>query len=150
MSAIERVTSEENVRRGAAARYVRRGLSADLVKYGVASALSLALDFSVLTMCLQLLGFNHLAAAAAGFLSGLALIYALSVRVVFRDRSRVSTGAEVAGFLLSGLAGLVLTEALMHLFVDRLGIAPPLSKIPTSALVFLFNFTVRRTLLFSR
>lgn len=145
MSAIERVTSEENVRRGAVARYFRRSLSADLVKYGVASALSLALDFSVLTMCL-----NHLAAAAAGFLSGLALIYALSVRVVFRDRSRVSTGAEVAGFLLSGLAGLVLTEALMHLFVDRLGIAPPLSKIPTSALVFLFNFTVRRTLLFSR
>ncbi|MGE5387477.1 MAG: GtrA family protein [Hyphomicrobiales bacterium] len=151
MSAIERVTSEENVRRSAVARYFRdAGLSADLIKYGLASAMALALDFSVLMICHQLLGFNHLAAAAAGFLSGLALIYALSVRVVFRDRRRVSAGAEVAGFLLSGLAGLVLTEALMHLFVDRMGITPPLSKIPTSALVFLFNFTARRRLLFSR
>jgi putative flippase GtrA len=151
MTTIERLPSEKNDRQNTLSRFVdNAGLGSDLVKYGLASALALALDFAVLMISNQLLGFNHLAAAAAGFLSGLALIYLLSVRVVFRDRRGVSAGAEVAGFLLSGLAGLALTEALMHLFVDRLGIAPPLSKIPTSALVFLFNFIARRRLLFSR
>jgi putative flippase GtrA len=125
-------------------------LIADLLKYGLASLLALALDFSVLMICHRLLGFNHLLAAAAGFLSGLALVYLLSVRVVFRDRRRVSSGVEIAGFLLSGLAGLALTEALMYVFVDQAGFTAPLSKIPTAGLVFLFNFTARRGLLFAR
>ncbi len=150
MSAIERLPAEGEARQNPVLRYPSgAGLSADFIKYAFSSVLALALDFSVLMICSRLLGFNHLAAAAAGFLSGLALIYALSIGVVFRDRRSVSAGAEIAGFLLSGLLGLALTEALMHLFVDRFGLTPPLSKIPTSGLVFLFNFAARRKLLFS-
>lgn len=151
MSAIERLPPQGEARKTPVLRYLGgEGLSADFIKYALSSVLALALDFTVLMMCHRLLGFNHLAAAAAGFLSGLALIYVLSIGVVFRDRRSVTAGVEVVGFLLSGFAGLALTEALMHLFVDRFGLTPPLSKIPTSGLVFLFNFTARRKLLFSR
>lgn len=125
-------------------------LLADLIRYGFASALALALDVSVLTLCLRLPGLSVPAAAAAGFLSGLALIYLCSVRVVFRDRRSVTARAEMIGFLLTGLAGLALTGALMHVLADRMGFPLSLSKIATSGLVFLFNFTARRSLLFSR
>lgn len=129
---------------------LKGSLIGDLLRYGFASAAALALDFAVLVLCHRLLGLDHLAAAAAGFVCGLALVYGLSVRFVFRDRRSLSPRAEIAGFLLTGLAGLALTEALMHLFVDRLGLAVEASKIPTAGLVFLFNFTARRALLFSR
>ncbi|PPD46590.1 MAG: hypothetical protein CTY15_00815 [Methylocystis sp.] len=126
-----------------------RRLLADLMKYGFASAAALALDFSVLMLLYKGLGFNHLAAAAIGFLSGLALVYALSVRFVFRNRRRLGARAEIVGFLLTGVAGLAITEGLMHLFVDYAGIDVGYAKIPTAGLVFLFNFTARRALLFS-
>lgn len=128
----------------------RARLLGDLVKYGLASVLALACDLAVLALGVRVIGLGPLTAAALGFLSGLAVIYALSVRHVFSDRRSVPVRAEIAGFLATGVAGLLLTEALMYLFVDRLGLAVLLSKVPTSGLVFLFNFATRRALLFSR
>ena len=126
-----------------------RRLLADLVKYGFASAAALALDFSTLLLLHKGLGVNHLVAAGIGFLSGLALVYALSVRFIFRDRRRLGARTEIAGFLFTGLAGLAITETLMHLLVDDAGLSVALAKVPTAGLVFLFNFTARRVLLFS-
>lgn len=126
-----------------------RRLVSDLVKYGFASAAALALDFATLMFLYKALGVNHLVAAAAGFLSGLALVYALSVRFVFGDRRRLGARKEIVGFLVTGVAGLALTEALMHLFVDYGAVPVALAKIPTAGVVFLFNFTARRALLFS-
>lgn len=123
-----------------------RRLLSDLVRYGLASATALALDFATLMLLYKGFGVNHLVAAAAGFLGGLALVYALSVRVVFRGRRRLGVRVEMIGFLVTGLAGLALTEALMHLFVDWLGLAVALAKAPTAGCVFLFNFTARRAL----
>lgn len=122
---------------------------ADLVKYGFASVAALALDFVMLIALYKGLGVNYLVAAAGGFLSGLALVYALSVRFVFRNRRARGARAELLGFLITGVAGLALTEALMHLFVDYACMKVALAKIPTAGVVFLFNFTARRALLFS-
>ena len=52
------------------------------------------------------------------------------------------------GAVASGLAGLVLTQGLMVLWVEALRLHPGLAKIPTAGIVFVFNFTVRRALLF--
>lgn len=122
---------------------------ADLVKYGFASAAALAFDVVTLMLLYKLLDVNHLIAAGLGFTAGLALVYVLSVRYVFDDRRRLRARDEIAGFLLTGLAGLALTEGLMHLFVDYACLPVAASKIPTAGLVFLFNFTARRALLFS-
>lgn len=125
-------------------------LLVDLVKYGAASGAALALDAGALIYLNQALGVNYLAAAAAGFLGGLALIYALSVRYVFQDSRALHPSHEAIGFLVTGLIGLALNEALMGFFVGGCGLAVPLAKIPTAAIVFLFNFTARRSLLFSQ
>lgn len=141
--------SEQNALSFLHARYGRHvRILADILKYGAASAAAFALDFAVL-LCGLRLGFDYLAAAAAGFCSGLVLVYLLSVRFVFGDRRRLRPSHEFLGFLATGLAGLALTEALMHCFVEYAGLVPALAKIPTAGFVFLFNFTARRALLFS-
>jgi len=56
----------------------------------------------------------------------------------------------VAGFVVTGVLGLLLNEALMELFVEHIGLTVAIAKIPTAGAVFLFNFTARRTLLFSK
>jgi putative flippase GtrA len=128
-------------------RYVR--LAADLVKYGFASGAALALDYGLLIICYKLLGVNYLLAAAIGFVAGLGLVYLLSVRYVFSDRRRLRPGPELVGFLVTGLIGLLLNEALLSVFVETACMSVALAKIPTAGCVFMFNFTARRALLFS-
>lgn len=119
----------------------------ELVLYGFASALALGLDWGLLLL-LTRLGVNYLVASATGFLSGMAVTYVLSVSVVFRHRAVADRRSEFAGFLAVGLAGLVLTQGLMALWVGGLHMGPGLSKIPTAGIVFVFNFVVRKALLF--
>jgi putative flippase GtrA len=121
----------------------------DLIRYGAASAVALAIDAGILLLLNQALGVNYLVASAIGFLSGLVVVYALSVRYVYDDARALHPSQEIAGFLVTGVIGLVLTQALMALFVGSLALPVPLAKIPTVAVVFLFNFLSRRMLLFS-
>jgi putative flippase GtrA len=120
----------------------------DMIRYGAASVFALALDYGLLMLLTRGFGVGYLEAAAAGFLSGLVLIYLLSVRYVFEGRRRRAPRIEMAGFLITGVVGLLLTEALMHLFVGRFGLSVSLAKGATAGFVFLFNFVSRRSLLF--
>ncbi len=119
----------------------------ELGLYGLASAAALAVDWGLL-LVLHGAGVNYLVATAIGFSAGIAVTYFLSISVVFRHRPIADRKREFAGFLGVGIAGLVLTQLLMALWVERLAMAPGLAKIPTAGLVFVFNFTVRRALLF--
>lgn len=119
----------------------------ELTLYGLASALALGVDWGLL-LILTKLGVNYLVASGAGFTSGIGVTYVLSVSVVFRHRPVADRKREFVGFLGVGLAGLILTQGLMALWVEALHWTPGLAKIPTAGVVFLFNFTVRRALLF--
>jgi putative flippase GtrA len=127
-------------------RLVPEGLR-ELALYGLASALALGLDYGVL-LGLTSLGVNYLVASGTGFTSGIAVTYLLSISVVFRHRPVADRRREFVGFIGVGLAGLILTQGLMALWVEVLHMTPGLAKIPTAGIVFLFNFTVRRALLF--
>jgi putative flippase GtrA len=119
----------------------------ELALYGFASALALGLDWGLLLL-LTRFGAHYLVASATGFLSGMAVTYVLSVSVVFRHRVVADRRREFAGFLAVGLAGLLLTQGLMALWVGGLRMAPGLAKIPTAGIVFVFNFAARKALLF--
>lgn len=124
-------------------------LPRDLIAYGLASGAALALDYGLLLLSHRQFGLAYPIAAALGFSSGLALVYALSVAIVFRDRRSLRPASEFSVFCAIGLLGLLLTEASMLLLVGRFGFDPAFAKIPTAAMVFLFNFVARRALLFS-
>jgi putative flippase GtrA len=131
-------------------RHGRLGrLVVDLVKYGIVSVGALALDAGTMLFLNKALGVNYLVAAAIGFTSGLALVYWLSVRYVFGDSRQLRPSQEMLGFLVTGLIGLLLNEIFMKTFVENVGLSVPIAKIPTAGMVFLFNFTARRMLLFS-
>jgi putative flippase GtrA len=120
----------------------------DMIRYAAASVFALALDYGVLIALTTGFGVGYLQAAAAGFLSGLALIYVLSVRFVFEGRRARAPRIEMFGFLATGVVGLGVTEVMMHIFVGEFGLPLTIAKISTAGLVFLFNFVSRRGLLF--
>jgi len=125
-----------------------RQFAADFAGYGVSSAAALSLDFGILILLTRLFNFNYLIAAAVGFLSGLGLIYALCVGLIFRKRRRLSSSGELAGFAATGCAGLLINQLLLYLLVDVGELQVEAAKILTAGAVFLFNFLSRRRLIF--
>ncbi len=120
----------------------------DLALYGLCSALALGVDWSTLTL-LVWHGVGPVVAAAIGFSLGMIVTYVASITLVYADRRHGSPVREALVFAGIGLAGLGLSELLIFIFATRLGLAAPVAKAPTAVVVFLFNFALRRALLFA-
>jgi putative flippase GtrA len=115
--------------------------------YGVASAISLALDMGLLWMLVHL-GLHYIAAAALSFTAGAALGYWLSITLAFRQHRLRNRQVEFLGFIAIGVVGLTINISVIYSAVQFLGLHYMLAKIVASGFSFLFNFVVRRQLLF--
>jgi putative flippase GtrA len=127
---------------------IRRHLQG-LPVYFLGSSLALALDAAVLMLSLRQ-GLSLPWATTVGFLSGMGVSYAVSVRYAFNIRTLRNPGAEFASFVLIGLVGLVLTQVLLWAFVGHIGLPVLAAKALTACLVFSFNYSLRKWLLFTR
>lgn len=120
----------------------------DLMRYGLVSIAALVCDYALLIL-LTVGGLHYLLAAAVSFSVGIGVAYVLSVRFVFADRRDPSRLREALGFFAVGFAGLLLTQLLLFVFVSGLSIDVAVAKIPTTGCAFIFNFLVRRGLVFT-
>ena len=119
----------------------------EFLRYFVASGGALAVDF----------GLYRLACMSASPLAGGAdrILRRRRVRLCrqrllgVRDRSVSRAGVEFGLFVAIGIAGLLLTEAILWLEIERLGLPPLWSKVGAAGIVFFFNFGVRKFNCFS-
>lgn len=127
-----------------------RGFAHEGARYLGAAALALAVDIGAYSALIRLAGVHYLAAAPIGFTLGLAVVYALSVRWVFRHRRLKSARAEFALFALIGLAGLAVNQGMIYAGVEWLALGYEPAKLLSAGVVFCFNFGARKLLLFTR
>ena len=92
---------------------------------------------------------HYLLATALAFVIGLVVNFTLSKKFVFTDAQH-NKAKEFTVYALIGVAGLGITELLMYIFTDKLGIYFMLSKIVTAAMVLIWNFTARKIILYRR
>jgi putative flippase GtrA len=113
----------------------------------VASILALFLDFGLLLVLVEKLGFPAVPAAVFGYLAGGVLQYVLCSIWVFN----ASAGNNATGFVaftVLSLVGLGITWTVMALFHDVGGIPYPAAKCAALGLAFSWNFLSRKYLLF--
>jgi len=127
-----------------------RRVADESVRYLAASTLALAVDFGLYSGLIRLAGVDYLVAAPIGFAAGLATIYAVSIRWVFRHRRLQSAHAEFALFAMIGLAGMALNQGVVWAGVEKLQLSYELAKVLSAGTVFGFNFVSRKLLLFTR
>lgn len=120
----------------------------ELARYLLASALALAIDTGLYALGLRA-GLGYGLAAVVGFLGGLAVAYAISVRWAFRTRRMRDARLEFLVFAAIGVLGLLLTESLLWLQIEVLAWGPLPSKLIAACGVFLFNFGARKLALFN-
>jgi putative flippase GtrA len=120
------------------------------IRYFAASALALAIDFGTYVGLIRVADVHYLIAGPLGFFLGLAAIYLLSTRWVFRERRLADRGTEFALFALVGLAGMALNQLVLFAAVQWLAASYEVAKIISAGMVFSFNFAARKLLLFTR
>ena len=130
-----------------------RNLFLQLIRYGLSGGIAFVADFGILWFVTSICHAHYLVGAFCGYTVGLVITYLLSIKWIFSDRKLSSRqGAEFLIFTIIGLVGLLLTQGLMYLFTEYLfGTDRYLySKLLTAVLVALFNFAMKKLLLFSQ
>jgi putative flippase GtrA len=119
-----------------------------LSRYSAASALALALDFTVyLTLSAE--GLRPVLAGVLGYTAGLALHFVLSSRFVFNRASLDKTQARLLGeFALTGLAGTGTTAIVMALATGIGGLPGLTAKVMAASASFVLVYWLRCTIVF--
>jgi putative flippase GtrA len=119
------------------------------IQYVLVGGGAFVVDFAVLFLLTDKAGLHYLTSATAAFLVGLLVNYALCIAWVFDVRAIANRGHEFAIFASIGIAGLALNNGLMYAFTDLAGFHYLLSKFIAASLILIFNFALRRAILFS-
>lgn len=119
-----------------------------LFRYTFVGGFAFVVDFGLLFVLTEYVGFHYLVSAAVAFVAGLLVNYALSKLWVFSRTSYSNRLVEFLLFALVGIIGLGLTEVFMWCFTTLLGLYYILSKVITTAIVYLWNFFGRKYLIF--
>ena len=126
-----------------------RLLLCQFAQYALVGGLAFLFDFGALFLLTEHVGLHYLVSASIAFLLGLATNYLLCIVWIFDYRALKNQAHEFAIFSLIGLAGLLLNNLLMLLLTELAGLHYLTSRAQAALLILLFNFTLKRFLLFS-
>jgi len=124
-------------------------LPAQFLRYFMVGGVAFVVDFSMLFLLTEFGHLHYLISAAAAFIAGISVNYALSVTWVFYHRRLDNRMHEFAIFAVVGIVGLALNTSLLWFFTELLGLHYLQSKGVAAVIIFMFNFGARKALLFS-
>lgn len=126
-----------------------REVAGEFVRSVLVGVVAAAADCAILFFCNEQLGWHYSIAATLGFLVGVSINYVLSLIAVFKQGPRLDQASSFAVFVLLGFVGLGLTQLLLMLQINHLGMGLRMAKLVTIGLVFGWNFSARKYFLFS-
>lgn len=118
-----------------------------LLKFGVVGGLAFIIDYLILIICKELLGFNVLLSAALGFTISVIFNYIASVKWVFNVNKDKNEKKNFILFMIFSVIGLILTELIMFVGTNIINISYLIVKIAATAIVMVFNFITRKMFL---
>jgi len=124
-------------------------LPVQFIRYVVVGGIAFIVDFSSLYMLTAHFGWHYLASATVAFLLGLATNYALCIAWIFDFHAIPNRSHEFIIFCSIGVVGLGLNNALLYVLTEYGHIHYLGSKAISAISILAFNFTMRRTILFS-
>ena len=117
-----------------------------LVLYGIIGSFSSGLDFLIYTFLVQLVGLQYLVANCISVVAGISTSFYLNRNYNFKVKDHTKRRFSI--FLTVGLCGLVMSNLILYLCIDNLGMDKLISKLLSIVLVVFFQFLVNKYLTF--
>jgi len=118
-------------------------------RYLFVGGLAFVLDFTVLFVLTNYLNLYYIFSATISFLLGSVVNYYLCIAWIFPQRNMKSKMTEFWLFKVIGFSGVFLNALVMYTATHFFGIYYLVSKVISAAIVFSWNFFVRKFFLFS-
>ncbi|MDP1883966.1 MAG: GtrA family protein [Candidatus Moranbacteria bacterium] len=117
------------------------------VRYLFAGGTATVADMTSLFLLTHFLHINYLVAAAIGFVIGVTTNYLMNIALVFESTGKIKR--EFSLFAMVGIGGLLWTELILWILVDKFGIYLMVSKAVAVVLVLNWNFFMRKKFVFA-
>lgn len=118
-----------------------------IFKFVIVGGLAFVIDYATLIICKEIFHLNTLLSAAIAFTVSVIVNYILSVKWVFDVNKNNSEKRNFIIFIIFSVIGLGLTELIMWLGTDVMGISYLIIKIIATIIVMVFNFITRKLFL---
>ncbi|GAB4112476.1 MAG: hypothetical protein Fur0019_18930 [Tibeticola sp.] len=125
-----------------------RALS-EVSRYALISALALLLDIGVMAALARFFDWPLVAASAVGFTCGMVMAYRLAGRWAFRGHAHREGWRGLLVFSVIGGGGLAVNSALVWIGVAAAGLAWPVAKLGAATGSFIFNYALRKRMLYA-
>lgn len=120
------------------------------LRYIISGGLAFVCDYATMFLLTEYAGMHYLLSSAFGFAIGLIITYLLSIWWIFDQRRADSRIIEFAAFGVIALTGIGLNLAFMWIFTEMCSIHYLVSKLVTTVLVSVWNFILKKKILFTR
>ena len=119
------------------------------VKFGLVGCITFVIDYVLMIVLTEFTPIVYIASCGISYTVATIVNYLLSLRFVFRagDPRERNLLKEGIFFVILGLIGLGLTELIMYITVETIGIFYALAKILATCIVSVYNFISRKMLL---
>lgn len=115
-----------------------------LFRFGIVGVICTLLDYAILIFLKEVCSFDVLLAAGISFSISVIANYILSTHFVFEVNKEKNKKKTFVLFIIFSVIGLVLTELLMKLGTDVLGVHYTIVKIFSTLIVMGYNFITRK------
>lgn len=117
-------------------------------RYILSGAAACVVDYSVLITLTQAFKVYYLVSAAIAFILGSTVSYLFNITWVFNQRAFSDRRLEILLFFSIGAAGLFLNHYCIQFFTEVVRMHYIGSKVISTIIVFVMNFTARKYILF--
>lgn len=115
-----------------------------IIKFGIVGVIAFIVDYGTLVILKELFNINLFISTEIAFIISVIVNYILSIKFVFDVKNKNN---NFIPFIILSFIGLLLTELIMYIGVDKIEINYSIVKIVATIIVMVFNFFTRKILL---